>query len=103
MTKKVKVDENKPCTAAIEWNRDNISSGSVCDFKKVVTMPLLDYLTTQLNEWFDSASVTAYCGLVITPLKKSPKQGSIKLFKNDSWVFLTKITAKLILNIFHHG
>ena len=50
LTKKVKVDENKPCTAAIEWNHDNISSGSVCDFKKVVTMPLLDYLTTQLNE-----------------------------------------------------
>ena len=50
LTKKVKVDENKPCTAAIEWNHNNISSGSVCDFKKVVAMPLLDYLTTQLNE-----------------------------------------------------
>ena len=50
LTKKVKVDENKPSTAAIEWNRNNIASGSVCDFKKVVAMPLLDYLTTQLNE-----------------------------------------------------
>ena len=51
LAKKVKVDEIKE---------------SVSDyFKKVVTMPLLDYLTTQLNERFDSASVTAYSGLVI--------------------------------------
>ena len=32
-------------------------------------MPLLDYLTTQLNERFDSASVVAYSGLVIIPSK----------------------------------
>ena len=32
-------------------------------------MPLLDYLTTQLNERFDSVSVTAYSGLVIIPSK----------------------------------
>ena len=30
-------------------------------------------------------------------------QGSIWLFKNNSWVFLTKITAKLILNVVYHG
>ena len=29
--------------------------------------------------------------------------GSIQLFKNDLWVFPTKITAKLILNLAHHG
>ena len=32
-------------------------------------MPLLDYLTTQLNERIDSASVMAYIGLVIIPSK----------------------------------
>ena len=32
-------------------------------------MPLLDYLTTQLNERFDSTSDTAYRGLVIIPSK----------------------------------
>ena len=50
LAKKVKVDEIKPRTAAIHRNRNNIPSESVSDyFKKVVTMPLLDYLTTQLN------------------------------------------------------
>ena len=32
-----------------------------------------------------------------------PVQSSIWLFKNDSWVFLTKITAKLILNVTYQG
>ena len=70
LAKKVKVDEIKLCTAAIQRNHYNIPSESVSDyFKKVVTMPLQDYLTTQLNERFDSASVTAYSGLVIIPSK----------------------------------
>ena len=66
LAKKVKVGEIKPRTAAIQRNRNNIPSESVSDyFKKVVTMTLLDYLTTQLNERFDSVSVMAYSGLVI--------------------------------------
>ena len=70
LAKKVKVDEIKPRTAVIQRNRNNIPSESVSDyFKKVVTMPLLDYLTTQLNERFDSASVMTYSGLVIIPFK----------------------------------
>ena len=69
LAEKVKVDEMKPRTAAIQKNRNNIPSESVSDyFKKVETMPLLDYLT-QLNERFDSVSVTAYSGLVIIPSK----------------------------------
>ena len=32
-------------------------------------MSLLDYLTTQRNERFESASVTAYSGLLIIPSK----------------------------------
>ena len=68
LAKKVKVGEIKPPTAVIQRNRNNIPSESVSDyFKKVVTMPLLDYFTTQLNERFDSASVMAYSGLVIIP------------------------------------
>ena len=82
LAKKVKVYEIKPRTAAIQRNRNNIPSESVSDhFKKVVTMTLLDYLTTQLNERFDSASVTAYSGLVIVP--------SIMIFmvhKNVPWM-----------------
>ena len=70
LAKKVKVDEIKPRTATIQRNRNNISSESVSDyFKKVVAVPLPDYLTTQLNERFDSVSVIAYSGLVIIPSK----------------------------------
>ena len=58
LAKKVKVDEIKPRNAAVQRNRNNILLEWISDyFKKVVTMPLLDYLTTQLNERFDSASV----------------------------------------------
>ena len=61
LAKKVKVDEIKPPTAAIQRNHKNISSESVSDyFKKVVMISLLDNLTTQLNERFDSASVGAW-------------------------------------------
>ena len=61
LAKKVKVDEIKPPTAAIQRNHKNIPSESVSDyFKKVVTISLLDNLTTQLNERFDSASVGAW-------------------------------------------
>ena len=70
LAKKVKVDEIKPCTAGIQRNRNNISSELVSNYyKKVITMPLLDYLTAQLNERFNSASVIAYRGLVIIPSK----------------------------------
>ena len=70
LAKKVKVDEIKPRTAAIQRNRNIIPSELVSDyFKKVVIMLLLDYLATQLNERFDIASVTAYSGLVIIPSK----------------------------------
>ena len=68
LAKKVKVDEIRPHAAAIQRNRNNIPSELVSDyFKKFVTMSLLAYLTGQLNERFDSASVTAYSGLVIIP------------------------------------
>ena len=59
LAKKVKVGEIKPCTAAIQRNRNNIPSESVSDyFKEVVIMPLLDYLTTQLNERFEMCLIT---------------------------------------------
>ena len=81
LAKKVKVGEIKPRNAAIQRNRNNIPSESVSDyFKKVVTMPLLDYLTTQLNERFDSASVMAYSGLVIIPSKMVSM-----VYKNIPW------------------
>ena len=59
-----------PHTPVILRNGNNIPSELVSDcFKKVVAMPLLDYLTTQPNERFDSTSVMANSGLVIIPSK----------------------------------
>ena len=70
LAEKPQGDEIKPRTSAIQRNRNNIPSEPVSDyFKKVVTMAVLDYLTNQLNERYDSASVTAYSGLVIIPSK----------------------------------
>ena len=70
LAKKVKVDEIKPRTAGIQINPNNILSESVSDYlKKFLTMPLLDYLTTQFIERFDSTSVTTCSGLVIIPSK----------------------------------
>ena len=68
LAKKVKVNEIRTCTAAIQRNGNNVLSESVSDYvKRIVTMSLLDYLTTKLNERFDSASVTAYSafGLIL--------------------------------------
>ena len=54
-------------------NRNNVPSESVPDyFKKVVTIPLLGQLLTQLNVRFDSASIIMYGGLVIVPVKMLP-------------------------------
>ena len=52
-------------------------------------MALLDYLTTQLNERFDSASVTAYSGLVITLSKLISM-----VHKNITWREIFRTFAK---------
>ena len=67
---KVSISETKPRTATFQKNPNNVPSESLSDyFKKVVTIPLLDHLLTQLNVRFDSASVIVYGGLVIVPVK----------------------------------
>ena len=67
---KVSISETKPRTVASQKNRNNVPSESVSYyFEKVVTIPLLDHLLTQLNVRFDSASVMVYGGLVIVPVK----------------------------------
>ena len=60
---KVSISETKPRTAAFQKNRNDVPSESVSDyFRKVVTIPLLDHLLTQLNVRFDGASVMVYGG-----------------------------------------
>ena len=60
---KVSISETKPRTAVFQKNRNNVPPESVSDyFRKVVTIPLLDHLLTQLNLRFDGASVMVYGG-----------------------------------------
>ena len=67
---KVSINEAKPCIATFQKNRNNVTLGSVSHyFEKVVTIPLLDHLLTQLNVRFDSTSVMVCGGLEIVPVK----------------------------------
>ena len=67
---KVGIKECKPRTSKSQRKRNNIPSESISDyFKKVVTIPLLDYLTVEIEKIFDHASISVYSGLVIVPSK----------------------------------
>ena len=62
--------ECKPRTSKLQRNHNNIPSESISDyFKKVVTIPLLDHLTVEIERRFDHASISVYSGLVIIPSK----------------------------------
>ena len=67
---KVGIEECKPRTSKLQRNRNNIPSESISDyFKKVVTIPLLDHLTVEIERRFDHGSISVYSGLVINPSK----------------------------------
>ena len=58
---KVHIEECKPRTSKLQ---------SICDyFKKVVTIPLLEHLTVEIERRFDHGSFSLYSGLVIIPSK----------------------------------
>ena len=90
LARKVKVDGTKPRTAALQGNCNNIHLELALQyFQKVVTTPLLDYLTTQLNERFDSASITTCSGLVVIPSKEVSMA-----HKNVPWMDKFRPSAK---------
>ena len=63
---KVGIEECKPRTSKLQRNYNNIPSESISDyFKKVVTIPLLDHLTDEIERRVDHASISVYSGLVI--------------------------------------
>ena len=67
---KVGIEEYKPRTSKLQRNRNNVPSESTSDyFKKVVTIPLLDHLTPEIERRFDHASISVYSSLVIIPSK----------------------------------
>ena len=78
---KVGIEECKPRTSKLQRNRNNIPSESVSDyFKKVVTIPLLDHLTVEIERRFDHGSISVYSGLVIIPSKMVSL-----VYKNVNW------------------
>ena len=65
----------------MQGNHNNIPSESVSDyFKKVVTIPLLDHLTVEIERRFDHGSISVYSGLVIIPSKMVSL-----VYKNVNW------------------
>lgn len=70
---RVDVSESMPQTSRKQRNRANPPSVSPSDyFKKVVTIPLLDYLNGQLSTRFDYSSLLPYKALVMIPSRMLP-------------------------------
>ncbi|XP_047129556.1 52 kDa repressor of the inhibitor of the protein kinase-like [Hydra vulgaris] len=66
----INVAEAKPRTSFISKNRDNTPSESISDyFKLVITIPLLDHLSVELDTRFDDTTLKCYKALVLVPTK----------------------------------
>ena len=67
---KINVIEEKPRTSFISKNRANTPFESVSHyFKLVITIPLLDHLSTELNTRFNDTTLKCYKALVLVPSK----------------------------------
>ena len=78
---KLVIEDCKPRTSKLQRNRKNIPSELISDyFKKVVTIPLLDHLTVEIERRFDHGSISVYSGLVIIPSKMVSL-----VYKNVNW------------------
>ena len=70
LAEKVNVLEAKPRTVSCQVHRGNTPSESTSDyFKKVITIPLLDHLNSELKNRFHATTVISYEGLAIIPSK----------------------------------
>ena len=93
---KVDIGECKPRTFKLQRNRNYISSESVSDYlKKVVTIPLLDHLTDEIERRFDCGSISVYSGLVIIPSKMVSL-----VYKNVNWREKVSLFADLFIDDF---
>ena len=67
---KVGIEECNQRTSKLQRNGNNIQSESTSDyFKEVVTIPLGDHLTVEIERKFDRGSISVYSGLGIIPSK----------------------------------
>ncbi|XP_065667641.1 52 kDa repressor of the inhibitor of the protein kinase-like [Hydra vulgaris] len=79
LSSKAEIFVLKPRTYSIQKNRFNVPSESVSEyFKRAVTIPLIDHVSTSISTRFKSETVAAYKGLSIIPfniisLLKRPK------------------------------
>nr|XP_047129330.1 52 kDa repressor of the inhibitor of the protein kinase-like [Hydra vulgaris] len=68
LSSKAEISVLKPRTCSIQKNRSNVPSESVSDyFKRAVTIPLIDHVSTSISTRFKSETVAAYKGLSIIP------------------------------------
>ena len=67
---KVDVDERMPRTASKQTTRDNHPASDASEYyKRVITIPLIDHLNSDLKTRFDFSNVNAYYGLSVVPSK----------------------------------
>ena len=77
----VAIEECKLRTSKLHRNHNNIPSESISDyFKKVLTIPLLDHLTAEIERRFYHGSISVYSGLVNFPSKMVSL-----IYKNVKW------------------
>ena len=70
LAQSVQVEECKPRTVGRQINRANPPSDSVSDyFKKSCTIPVLDFLHSELFRRFDYSNILTYKGLSVIPKK----------------------------------
>ncbi|XP_065651277.1 52 kDa repressor of the inhibitor of the protein kinase-like [Hydra vulgaris] len=68
LSSKAEIFVLKPRTCSIQKNRFNVPSESVSEyFKRAVTIPLIDHVSTSISTRFKSETVAAYKGLSIIP------------------------------------
>ena len=79
-----------------DGNGNNFPSESTSDyFQKVVTIPLLDHLTVEIERRFEHASISVYRGFVIIPSKMVSL-----VYKNVNWKEKFNLFADLLKDDF---
>lgn len=92
---KVDIVESMPRTTNRQTTRDNHPSSHASEyFKRVITIPVLDHLNSELKTRFDMDSVNAYYGLSIVPSKMIALVNSFQSGQ-QTWKEKFKIFANL--------
>ena len=82
LARSVDVPESKPRIVGRQKNRANTPSDSTSDyFKRVCTIPIIDFLSSEMKRRFDYANILIYKGSAIIPKKLL----SLLSSNNNSW------------------